>query len=279
MLIKKFKYCLVVFIMIFYRLECSSDLSITLSQAYNNDYASGERSSLDMSVIYSLKEQILLYGFDININSKISIGGRYEDGTKVMMSQIVPTDNEIFGELVFKYPVGWLLDPYISFNTRTQVTESINIFNNTKTVSGKMRDPITTQESFGFAYNLKDSTFKNDIRLGISLMQIRADRYTQMTDDPFTPYIREKYKVKTGIDINNTFNYKIDAATSFSSRLALFGDFEDLNIWLIRFENDLNMKIWDFFGILIRMNFLYDHNQLSKLQIQQSFRVGVLTRF
>ncbi len=152
------------------------------------------------------------------------------------------------------------------------------VMNNKRFVTGNFRDPITTQQSLGLAYTIKDSLIRSDLRLGISLMQIRAESYTQMSDDPKTFNVKEGYKSKTGIDINNTMNYRLNTVTTLNSKLSLFGDIDNLDIWLVRFENDLNMMIWELFGIIVRMNFVYDHNQMTKLQVQQSFRIGIITR-
>jgi hypothetical protein len=153
------------------------------------------------------------------------------------------------------------------------------IVNKKEIKTAKFWDPVTTQQSLGLAYSLKDSLIKNDIRIGLSLMQIRADLYTALTDDPKTFKIKERYTSKTGIDINNTLSYKFNQVATLNSKLSLFGDIDNLDIWLIRFENDLNMMIWDYFGVIIRMNFIYDHNQMKSLQIQQSFRIGIITKF
>jgi hypothetical protein len=256
----------------------NSDLSLSLAQGYNSDFLSGERSTLDLSLLHNLKEQFNISIFDVLINSKLAIGVRYDESSKLDKSYIVPTDNEIFGETVIKYPVGWLLDPFISANVRTQVTETMMIANKKKIKTAKFWDPITTQQSLGLAYCLKDSLIKNDIRIGLSLLQIRADLYTALTNDPKTFKIKERYKSKTGIDINNTLSYKFDKSATLNSKLSLFGDIDNLDIWLVRFENDLNMMIWDYFGVIIRMNFIYDHNQMKKIQIQQSFRIGIIIK-
>ncbi|MBX3044394.1 MAG: hypothetical protein KIT33_13205 [Candidatus Kapabacteria bacterium] len=256
----------------------NSDLSVSLAQGYNADFMSGERSTLDVSLIHSLKEVFNISVFDISINSRLAIGVRYDKSSKLDKSYILPTDNEVFGESVVKYPAGLLIDPYISANARTQVTESMLIANKKKFKTAKFWDPITTQQSFGLAYSIKDSLLKNDIRIGLSLMQIRADLYTTLTNDPRTFHIKEKYKSKTGIDINNTLSYRIDKSATLTTKLSLFGDIENLDIWLVRFENDLNLMIWGYLGLIIRMNLFYDHNQMKKIQIQQSFRIGFITK-
>ena len=273
-----FKYILIIFFIVNKFALSNSDLSLSLAQGYNSDFLSGERSTLDLSLLHNLKEQFEFSVFEYNINSKLAIGVRYDKSSKLDKSYIVPTDNELFGENVIKYPVGWLMDPFISANVRTQVTETMMIANKKKFKTAKFWDPITTQQSLGLAYCLKDSLIKNDIRIGLSLLQIRADLYTALTNDPKTFKIKEKYKSKTGIDINNTLSYKFNKVATLNSKLSLFGDIDNLDIWLVRFENELNMMIWGIFGIIIRMNFIYDHNQMKKIQVQQSIRLGIITK-
>lgn len=276
---KRIRYCFALFCLNQYFVFCDSDLSLSIAQGYNNDFLSGERSTFDISVIHNLKEQFQFSIFDFNFNSKLAAGVRFENGSKLKYSHFIPTDNEIFVENIIKYPAGWLIDPYLSTNARTQLTEAINVINQTRITTSNFRDPITTQQSIGLAFSLKDSLYKSDIRIGISLMQIRSEKFNQLTDDPKTFNIRERYKTKTGIDINNTLSYRLDKSATLTSKLSLFGDIENLDIWLVRFENDFNLMIWDIFGIIVRMNFIYDHNQMKSLQIQQSFRIGFIAKF
>jgi hypothetical protein len=255
-----------------------TDFSLSTAQSYNSDFLSGERSAFDISLISNTKYQLPVLIFDCMFNLKFAVGVRCEKSSKLESDNIIPTDNELFGESVIKYPIGWMLDPFFSTNMRTQLTEAMMIMANKKIVTGKFWDPVNSQQTLGLAFSIKDSAYKNDIRIGISLLQVRSELYNATADDPKTFKIRERYKSKAGIDLTNNLFYQIDKSTSLNSKISLFGDIDNLNVWIFRFENDINIMIWKIVGLICKLNFLYDQNQMTKLQVQQSLRIGLITK-
>ena len=250
--------------------------SLTASQSYNNDYQSGERNSFDICANINGKNKIEIKPILLFVNYKLAVGILYEKSDKFENKRVRPTDNELFYELIAKYPLGWKIDPYISFNLRTSITEAMRYSNNKKIKSAKFWDPVNTQEAFGLAYNVNYKDFKYEIRSGISLLQIRANKYTATTDDPLTRDIKERYKTKTGVDFVNTLFYQIDASASISSCLSMFGDCDDLTKWTARSENELKVILIKSFGIICKFNILYDEKQMKKTQYQQSLRIGLV---
>lgn len=188
------------------KIAAMTDLSLSVAQSYNYDFLTGERNAFDISIASNLKEQFIIYGLECSFITKFALGVRFENSNKPNFNKILPTDNELFGESIVKYPAGWLLDPFVSANLRTQLTESILYQSDKKIVTSNFRDPVNTQQAAGFAYSFAtDTSFKSEIRIGASLMQVRAENYTAATDNPKSINLKERFKSKTGIDITYVF--------------------------------------------------------------------------
>lgn len=254
-----------------------TSLSLTMSQYYNDDLQSGKRNAFDISANTQYKLFKKIYIFTNDVNTKLNAGMVYEKSDKIAKERFLPNENELFFENVLKYPLNWKLDPYFSFNLRTQLTETIRYSGTKKIKSSKFWDPVNTQESAGLAYMFQDSISKLEIRAGLSLQQIRASKYTTTTDDPATRNVKERYKTKRGMETIMQYNCQINKTTSLNSKLSFFGDMEDLNKWDVRSESELKVVIWKSLGIMFKLNLIYIEKQLKSIQIQQSTKIGFMT--
>ncbi len=141
-------------------------------------------------------------------------------------------------------------------------------------------DPITVQEGFGFAYSIFTSNnLKFELNLGINYKQIRADKVTLLTDDSQTLDIIEKYKTESGIHLRKDFLSIIDSSVQFKSKIDLFSNFEDILVWQFTNENELQFKIWNLLGVILKVEFFYDEKIKPKLFFKQSIRFGIITSF
>lgn len=253
--------------------------SFSASQSYNNDLQSGERNAFDVSANLSAKYMFPIFDFQNAFNYKICAGALFEKSDKTKKECVTPTENEFYFEDILKYPLNWNLDPYCSFNLRTSITEAIKFSGTKKIVSANFWDPVNTQESAGLAYGYKDSLSRLEVRVGLSLQQIRAEKYTSTTDDSKTRNVKEAYKAKKGLEYIITYSYTISTNTSLNCKLSVFGDLEDTKVWDVRWENELKVSIWKSVGVIIKLNLLYFDKQMSKLQVQQSTKLGVMGSF
>lgn len=272
--------CKIVLLLIFAvgKLIGNTDISLTASQTYMDDWKLGVRRAFDVSYLAKGKYNYQIDTLLISLNYKLAIGFLYEDSDRIEKSRVYPTVNELFIEPLFKYNIGWKVDPYLSFTLRTQVTEAVRYMQEQKIVTAKFWDPITTQQAIGLAYLLKNNTINYEVRLGVSLMQIESEKYNNITDDRSTRETIETYKSATGIEFVNNLNYQIDKKTRLQSSFSLLGDFKNPDIWIVRFENQFKIQIWKYFGILADFDIVYDQNQLMKLQILQTFKLGFVTK-
>lgn len=242
------------------------------------DWKQGRRQALEVATGIDSKNEFEIDTIQIDMNFRFKLGLILENGDKVPEEIIRPTDNELFFESMLKYPLGWTLDPYISTTVLTQITESFRISSGAPARTAKFRDPITTQESLGFAYTFKDNKNKLTSRLGFSLKQIRADKHTSQTDDRMTTEIKERYKAESGISFKTDARIFIDSSIYYTGRMDMFSSFDELEVWSIKFENRFDIKVWKFLGILFEFNLFYDERQSKKIQYNQNARLGIIAQ-
>ena len=210
------------------------------------------------------------------INFKFDLGIIIENNDKYSKSIINPTDNELFGEAILKYPLGWTLDPYVSAAFRTQVTESFYLQKDMLSRKAKFWDPVTSMQAFGFSFYSKSGRDKIGLRSGFSMKQIRAYFHTALTDDRKTKEITEKYKAETGIEFISDCFFELDSSTSYAGKLEMFSAFETPDLWSIRFENQFQIKFSKLFGIILKINLFYDDKQVPKIQYNQLLSAGLI---
>ncbi len=251
-----------------------------ISESSADDWKLGEYRSFEFSNSTEMYSKIKFGDLNLSYKFKYAIGVKYEDNSKTNFNDILPTDNNISGDVTAKYFFGWKIDPYININSNTQLTESFLINIAKKIPTSKFRDPITIQEGLGFAYSLANTQFRKiEISLGLNYKQIRADNFTFLTDNRLTKDVIEKYKTESGVQLKGDFFTVIDSSVQFKSKFDLFSNFDELDIWQITNENEFQFKIWNLFGIVLKVDFLYNEKIKPKLYFKQSVKFGIVTNF
>ena len=256
------------------------NVSFFISSATVDDWKIGEYKSFEFSNSTDIYSKFIVQDLSVNYRLKYAIGLKYEHNNKTKFNDYLPTDNYINGEVIAKYNIGWKIDPYFSLTTNTQLTESFLVNNGNKIASSNFRDPITVQEGLGFAYVILSSYSKKlEINFGINYKQIRAEKFTLLTDDRMTKDIVERYKTESGVQLKCDYFTIIDSTVQFKSKLDLFSNFEELTSWQINNENELQFKIWNLLGIVLKIDFFYNEKIKPKLFFKQSVRFGIITNF
>jgi len=116
-------------------------------------------------------------------------------------------------------------------------------------------------------------------RLGISTKQIRAYYHTQITDDRKTKDIQERYKEESGIELRANASIRIDSSTTYKGSFDAFGTFDDMTKWTIEFDNEFQIQLWKWFGIIARIKVFYDENKSLNTQYNQSMSLGLVGSF
>ncbi|MFP4529625.1 MAG: hypothetical protein ACLFQX_13850 [Candidatus Kapaibacterium sp.] len=242
------------------------------------DWKQGRRQALEVSSAFSSRQDFRIDTLVVEYEFKFNLGLILEDGDDVPEGFVRPTDNAVCGEASLKYPVGWTLDPYVSASAQTQITESFRVAKSVPHRTAKLWDPITTQQSLGFAYSTKHGANNLTARLGFSLKQIRAKRHTALTDDRKTREITERYKAESGISFRTDARLQLDSAVNYTGKLDLFGTFDNPEVWVVKFENQFDIKVWKFLGILVELDIYYDESQSVNLQYNQNARFGIVAK-
>ena len=257
---------------------CNSNISLTFSQSSVEDWKQGRRERFEFNSTVNSRNEFSIDTFQIELNGRFNLGLVMENGDKVLNGFVRPSRNSAFGEFVIKYPIGWSLNPFISTDVNTQITESFYVAKKPRRTA-KFWDPVTIKESAGFGYTYRKKRNYFDSKLGLSLKQVRADAHRAMSDDRTTPKIKEGYKTETGISFDTNARCQLDSNINYSSRLNLFSKFDKLETWTIKFENKFDFKVWKLFAFVFEVNIFYDERQMKKIQYTQSAQIGIVSRF
>lgn len=270
---------IVILILLVFKCLCYSQVQSTfaLSQSVSNDWKAGSVQTFEVLLGLDTKQQFNIDTICLDFLFRANAGALYEKNKEAETEYIRPTDNELFGELVFRYPLGWMLDPFVAASLQTQLVESFKYQQGRRIVMAKLWDPVTTQQSFGFAYSIKKEKDFLISRIGLSFKQIRAERYTQMTDDKATKDIVESYKAETGIQWKTDCNVALTDFVLYKGSLDSFGTFENLSRWSVKWLNELQFKVWEFLAVTFKLDIIYDEKQIAELQYKQSLRFGIVT--
>jgi len=263
----------------FQHLVAQSRATLTLSQSAANDWRQGEYNLFEVGTSLDAKKQLKYDSLCFNFHIKYAIGALLEKNKTKDYENLRATDNEFFSEVLVKYILGWQIDPFFSTSVLTQITESHRFIGEKKVRTAKLWDPVTSQQAMGFAYSYRKKANSFNTRLGISLKQIRADKHTQLTNDPKTRDIIESYKSETGIQFRNDAFFKIKNDVVYRGVFEMFGNFDDLSKWTVKCQNEFQVNLWKLLSMLLNADIMYDEKQMKDIQYRQHLRIGLVATF
>jgi len=107
------------------------------------------------------------------------------------------------------------------------------------------------------------------------LKQTWADKFYDIyTDDNGTPEI-EKFKNESGIESVTEYTWVFMENMSYYAYLRLFGTFEDISVWDVRWDNVITAKVNDFINVSFNFILVYDEEQSIKRQIKEALQIGI----
>ncbi len=254
-------------------------LNITGSQSISEDWRQGEKRNLQFNTSVDHRSYFHIDTLKVDIEFRFMLGYLMEDFNDSKESFLYPTANNIYGQLMLSYPLGWRMDPYVSVNTTTQPVVSYRQLEERFMRTAKFWDPVTIRESMGFAYSYRKERNMINTSIGLSFQQIRADMHYQLTDDYKTKDLIERYKTESGISLKNDMMLQLSEKISYRNSVDLFTTFDEPDKWAVKFENQFSIKIWKIFGIAIDCNIYYDDNQMASLQYGQNTQLGIVSMF
>lgn len=242
-------------------------LSLNLSQVGLSNWSQGGQSSLAFTFL-------TLAGIDyIGDPWKWKNGLKFTYGrTKYGDEEYRTNENDIFFESTLIYHLDWAVSPYAGITAQTAVTNGYNYDSIPAYQLVAFGDPFYLTEAVGFIY---DRIPNFSTRLGVGLKQTWADKFYDIyTDDDGTPEI-EKFKNESGIESVTEYTWVFMENMSYYAYLRLFGTFEDISVWDVRWDNIITAKVNDFINVSFNFILVYDEDQSIKRQIKEALQIGI----
>lgn len=242
-------------------------VGINLSQVAFDNWSQGGQNSLSFTFFS-------LLGLDyIGDPWKWRNGLKFAYGrTKIGDEEYRTNDNEIFFESTLIYHINWAVSPYAGLTARTAVTKGFDYDPVPSVQIVDFMDPFYLTEALGFIY---DQIPNFSSRLGIGMKQTWADKFAlRYTDDSETPEL-EKFKNETGIESVTEYKWEFLENMSYYTNLRLFGTFDDLSVWDVRWDNIIAAKVNKYVSVTFNVMLIYDEDESVKRQLKEALQLGI----
>lgn len=253
-----------------------SGVALTFSQSSVYDLQQGEKSTLDIKSSFRNSTTFSTSFLSLRSSIRALLGMQNEKNEAFQESTLRATDNELFSETILTIPLGWQVDPYISVNLKTQITESHRLQQQKLLRSSKFWDPVTSQQAMGLTYSVNGKAGCFSLRSGANFQQIRAEDHTDLTDNPQTPLRKEQYKATAGMECVLESTIKLDSLITMRVRAGALKNILTNDAWNAQSESELSVKVWKAIGVVLNFVANYNEQQTKRVQIRQSLQLGFL---
>lgn len=193
--------------------------------------------------------------------------------TKLGADDFRTTDNEFFLEDLLTYHAGWFADPYFSNTVRTTITKGYEYKDGNAIQIADFFDPGYINQSIGLAYKVTDNF---TTRLGLGFQETIADKFAaKYSDDADTKDEVETFRFDTGIESVSNLILKLDDDLLYTSELRLFGTFDQLDVWDVRWDNILTAQVTKLINVNLNILLIYDVDQIAKTQLKEALQLGI----
>lgn len=169
--------------------------------------------------------------------------------------------------------IDWAVDPYFAVTVRSSVTKGYDYTVTPSVQIVDFFDPGYVTESLGFLYT-EGSVFST--RLGLAVQQTFAKKFTGYTDDLETLNEIEDFKFDTGLESVSELKYDFATNMSYSSFLRLFSRFNQLDVWDIRWDNNIAAKVNDYISVNLNVVLVHEISQSRKTQLKEALQLGII---
>ena len=248
--------------------ETSALSGLNISQIALSNWTQGGDNSLAWTFFGKLDVLYLSKPWAVKNNLKLAFGR-----TKLGSADFRTNDNEIYLESVLTYDLGWTISPFFSNTVRTVIGNGFSYASTPAIQTSKFFDPGYVTQSLGFTYS-KDKVFTS--RLGIALQETFTKRFAALyVDDPKTTDKVERFKIETGIESVTEGTYPFAENMIATSKLRLFGRFNDLDVWDVRWDNTITAQINKYFNTNLNVLVIYEKSQSYKTQVKEALQLGI----
>ena len=243
-------------------------IGLNLSQVAFENWSQGGENSIAFTLFTLLGLDYIGDPWKWKNTLKVTYGR-----TKVGDQEYRTNDNEIFFESLLIHHVNWEVSPYAGVTARTAVTKGFDYSVVPALQIVDLLDPLYLTQGLGFIYDKIDNF---SFRLGVGFKQTFASDFSSTyTDDPDTPNEVEDFKFESGIESVTTYKVKFLENMEYFTYLRLFGRFEDISVWDVRWDNILVAKINDYFNVNFNLLLIYDVDETLKTQIKEALQLGI----
>lgn len=242
-------------------------VGINLSQVAFDNWSQGGQNSLSFTFFSLLGIDYIGDPWKWRNGLKFSYGR-----TKIGSEEYRTNDNEIFFESTLIYHTGWAVSPYAGLTARTAVTKGFNYDSIPSLQIVDFMDPFYLTEALGFIY---DRIPNFSTRLGIGMKQTFTKEFTSYSDDPETLDEIEKFKNETGIESVTEYKWEFMENMAYLTSLRLFGTFDDLSVWDVRWDNLIVAKVNDYISVSLNVLLIYDEDESIQRQLKEALQLGI----
>lgn len=242
-------------------------VSLNLSQVALSNWTQGGQNSLSYSLIGNFGAKYAANPWTFTTTMKLSYGR-----TKLGSAEYQTTDNEIFWDQILEYNFGSPVEVYASNVVRTVISDGFDYGVTPSVKIASFWDPGFLNQGLGAAYKgIKGM----ELRLGLGFKETFANNFAaKYSDDPAATEL-EKFKFETGIDFGATGEWAFEENLLYQTKLNMFGRFDDLAVWDVRWDNTLTAKITKVINVNLNILLIYDQKQSYKTQIKEALQLGI----
>ena len=242
-------------------------IGLNLSQVAFENWSQGGENSIAFTVFTLLGLDYIGDPWKWKNTIKVTYGR-----TKVGGQEYRTNDNEIFFESLLSHHLNWEVSPYFGATARTAVTKGFDYSGVEAVQIVDFLDPLFLTQGLGFIYD-KIENFST--RLGVGFKETFASDFSATyTDDPETANEVEDFKFESGIESVTEYKVKFLENMEYHSYLRLFGRFEDISVWDVRWDNLLAAKINKYFNVNFNLLLIYDVDETLKTQLKEALQLG-----
>jgi hypothetical protein len=242
-------------------------VGINLSQVAFSNWAQGGQNSLSFTFFSLFGLNYIGDPWKWKNSLKFSYGR-----TKFGDEEYRTNDNEIFFESTLIYHIGWAVSPYGGVTARTAVTKGFNYDLEPSVQIVDFMDPFYLTEALGFIY---DQIPNFSTRLGVGMKQTFTKEFTSYSDDIETLNEIETFKNETGIESVTEYKWEFLENMSYLASLRLFGTFDDLSVWDVRWDNIIAAKVNDYISVTFNVLLIYDEDESIQRQLKEALQLGI----
>lgn len=246
----------------------SGTLGLNVSQVSFSDWAQGGDDAISWTFLTNMALEYK--GSSWNLKNKMKLAyGR----TKIGSDDYRTNNNELYLENVVSYLAGWTVNPFFSNTIRSTVTVGYEYKNQKANRIADFFDPGYISQSLGFTYR-EGKLFGT--RMGLALQETFTNEYRNYSDNIKTKDKKEAFKLESGLECVTDSEIALDGNLLFQSNLRLFTRFDYLDIWDVRWDNQITAKVTKYLNVNLGCLVVYEKSQSPKTQVKQSLQMGLV---